>query len=360
MVFKRTDEDAYFVASNSAKGFFSYYHECFDASRIRHLYAIKGGPGTGKSRFLREVATRGVTEGYRAEYIYCSSDADSLDGVILSRGKDECIALLDATAPHVYEPRLVGAREDLVNLGAFWDIAALTARYEEIVRLDEAKKAAYRRAYRYLLSMGEMIAIKDALVAPYIDQDAILRAANKLMRSIPEGEVYQAFPALTHSIGMKGEVILDSYFRRAKVLYRIEDCKGSGRYLLAALWEQAKEKRLRVRLSYDPICPDRLDGLFLMDHGVAFQIFGIEERGDADKKLSMRRFVAVSRMKAVRGEVNYAEGMRRAMLQGAIESLSLANEAHFALEEIYMSTMDFAAKEEFTKKFCNELFDLQK
>ena len=100
MTIRKTDEDAYFAASNSAEGFFSYYPQCFDASRIRHVYAVKGGPGTGKSRFLRDVAQAGESLGWQCEYIYCSSDPDSLDGVILT-GEETCIALVDATAPHM-------------------------------------------------------------------------------------------------------------------------------------------------------------------------------------------------------------------------------------------------------------------
>ena len=115
---REKNEDAYFAASNSERGFYSYYQECFDHPRVDRVYAVKGGPGTGKSRFLRDVAQAAAAEGRQVEYIYCSSDPDSLDGVILT-GKGRCIALLDATAPHVYEPAHPGVREEIVNLGAF-------------------------------------------------------------------------------------------------------------------------------------------------------------------------------------------------------------------------------------------------
>ena len=148
MEYRSTGDDAYFAASNSEKGFTSYYKECFDTARIGYLYAIKGGPGTGKSRFMREVAQYAQQRGWSAELIYCSSDADSLDGVILTKEGDG-IALLDATAPHVYEPTLPGVREELINLGAFWDRQKLQAYGEEIALLNRQKSRAYRNAYRY-------------------------------------------------------------------------------------------------------------------------------------------------------------------------------------------------------------------
>ena len=156
MLLKRTDEDAYFAASNSERGFRSYYGECFDAPEVQRLYAVKGGPGTGKSRFLREVAKSGTRAGLQCEYVYCSSDPDSLDGIVLSKGREERIALLDATAPHVYEPRHPGVREEIVNLGTFWNADRLFEQRETIGELQKRKQEAYSRAYRYLAGAGEM------------------------------------------------------------------------------------------------------------------------------------------------------------------------------------------------------------
>ena len=47
------------------------------------------------------------------------------------------------------------------------------------------------------------------------------------------------------------------------------------------------------------------------------------------------------------------------MLGGAVESMKRVRDAHFRLEELYMNAMDFAAKEKFTKAFCQKLFPLQ-
>ena len=120
MSIKTTGQDAYFAASNSTAGFISYYEELFRASRIGHIWAVKGGPGTGKSRFLWDVSDCAVQGEWSCEYIYCSSDPNSLDAIILTKEGREGIALLDATAPHLFEPICPGAWEDIVNLGQFW------------------------------------------------------------------------------------------------------------------------------------------------------------------------------------------------------------------------------------------------
>ena len=133
--------EAYFAASNSKAGFVSYFGACFDRPEIQKLYIIKGAPGTGKSRFMRDIAELSEQRGGRVKYYYCSSDPKSLDGITVRIGS-HVFSVIDATLPHGYEPRLPGLREVIVDLGAFWDTGVLDAYREEIVALNDEKKKA--------------------------------------------------------------------------------------------------------------------------------------------------------------------------------------------------------------------------
>ena len=352
---RRVDELSYFSASNSRNGFFSHYRECFDREEIGELYAIKGGPGTGKSRFIREVTNRGCEMGWDCEMIYCSSDADSLDGAILWRG-ERAVALLDATAPHVYEPTRPGFRENLINLGEFWDVSALALRKEEIERLGREKSEAYRRAYRYLSAFGDVMENRRELVHPYIRLDALERYARGLLRGVTDGRGFSCTPALIRSVGMNGLIGLDSYCSQAKKLHVVPDCRGAAQYLMRDLYEVCREKGLRVLLSHDPILPDVIDGLFLRDSGDAFVVGKSEDCPYPHRKISVSRFVQTGIMREVRARINYTERLSVAMLGGAIDELEKVKHAHFLLEEIYSSTMDFEKKEAYTKAFCDRLF----
>ena len=358
MTIRSTNEDAYFAASNSKKGFYSYYGECFDTPEIKHLYAIKGGPGTGKSRFMRDVSRYAEGLGWKCEYIYCSSDPDSLDGIILSK-EEERIGLLDATAPHVYEPSHPGVREDMINLGEFWNIETLSRSAEEIEKLSLAKGAAYRKAYRYLCGVGEMEEIKTSVVSPYIRKAALSRYAEKLTNGIGRGRGYSVRPALMRSVGMRGVVGFDTYFAMAESIFLVEDCRGAAQYLMAEILRIALEKQTSIRVSHDPVIPERIDGVFFCDEKIAFVTDTKEPISHPHRRIFTRRFVDTVGFGTVRGEYNYANRMSGALLDGAIEALAEARDIHFALEEIYMAAMDFEAKENFTKSFCSSLFGLQ-
>ena len=89
----------FFASSNSYDGFVSYFDNVFNSKNYTRIFILKGGPGTGKSTIMKKVAEYADTMNFYNEAIYCSSDSNSLDGVIISNEKAK-IAIIDGTAPH--------------------------------------------------------------------------------------------------------------------------------------------------------------------------------------------------------------------------------------------------------------------
>ena len=85
-----------FPGGNTSQGFHSFYHHIIplDATRI---FVMKGGPGVGKSTFMKTIAESLLAQGYSVEFHCCSSDNDSLDGIVIPQIG---IAMIDGTAPH--------------------------------------------------------------------------------------------------------------------------------------------------------------------------------------------------------------------------------------------------------------------
>ena len=86
----------YFLGGNTPSGFYSLYHQLSDPARMRALYIIKGGPGSGKSTLMRRVERHVQAAGLETVQVLCSGDPDSLDAVMIP---GLGAALVDGTAP---------------------------------------------------------------------------------------------------------------------------------------------------------------------------------------------------------------------------------------------------------------------
>lgn len=357
---------AAFAASNSSHGFRNYYGDIFTDRRVDRLYVIKGGPGTGKSHFMKVVARRARTIGYDVEEFYCSSDPQSLDGVRLTKDGAPALGIVDGTAPHVREPHLPGAVDEIINLGVFWDASRLSAERDVIRTLTEDKANAYKRAYGYLSAAGGVGAVGASLMQGCFDEARISSLARRLIKGQPEGEVHEATPAIRSALGMTGYMTLHSYeqaCREAKgSLVVIEDylIRGSGSVgaaLMGRLWELSKERRLRVYVSYDPIYPEVIDGLYYPDTGLCILLGHAEPtEGTPTRMIPMRRYVDATALRPLRGKLRHAATLMRELTDAAGQSLREAAAYHFDLESIYAAAMDFSAKEAFTESFCQSLF----
>ena len=137
----------FFLGANAAGGFVSLYDRWVDQRKLQAFYCLKGGAGCGKSTLMTQVAQAALAAGYGVEYILCSGDPDSLDGIYIP-GKGA--AVVDGTSPHVMDPTYVGATGHYVDLGAGYDRKALFAQRQEIVAAVQAYRSYYPQAYRRL------------------------------------------------------------------------------------------------------------------------------------------------------------------------------------------------------------------
>lgn len=348
---KEEDRVELFAAANSGRGFYSYYPQIFERQEIEKRYLIKGGPGTGKSSLLRMVAREAEKAGKEVEYYRCSSDPDSLDGLILN-GR---IALLDATAPHSEEPTLPGVRDEIVNLGSFWNAEALETKGAEVEAIASQKGESYRKAYRFLSAAMEVEEINRSLTERRILWDKMERAAARLMRDQPSGTGFGATPCLVDGLTMKGAVRLKGYDAKAERVVAVEDFLGLGSVFLSFVIQEAKKKGLRICVPYQPLCPTLPCGVFLEETSC---LFLLDWKGEEpQKRIHMKRFIAPEDARQIRGEYRRNKHLAAGLIQAATDSLAEAGRHHFELERIYASCMDFEAEQRFFQTFCRRLLE---
>ncbi len=115
----------YFLGANSPAGFYSLYDQLIDPVTAEDIFILKGGAGCGKSSLMRKVGKALEDKGLEVEYIQCSGDPDSLDGIVVPALKT---AIVDGTAPHVVVQKSTKNTSRSEVLGLQWQIWILNNR----------------------------------------------------------------------------------------------------------------------------------------------------------------------------------------------------------------------------------------
>ena len=346
----------FFAASNSAQGFCSYYKDCF--SSLDKLYIIKGGPGTGKSGFMRRILESALERGYSVEKFYCSSDQYSLDGIILLRdGKST--GFIDGTSPHSFDMRIAGAVDNIINLGEFWNEDMLVEKREEIIDISAKKSLEYEAAYKYLCLCGNLSAVIRLYMSECVNMDKMHHIAKKLTLNVENGEGYRARVRLVDSIGMRGRVRFDSFENSANKVFLFGDMFGAGNMMLEKIRDNLKAKKRDILISYDPICPDKINGLLDTRLGYAYILSDERASGVGEMKevthVNMKRFVLGERLAERKGDIKYAYALYKKSLLGALDTFTKIEKHHFALETIYGTAMDFSKVDSLTEAYINKI-----
>lgn len=347
--------EKYFAASNSARGFCNYYNECF--SFADKLYIIKGGPGTGKSSFMRRCAASAESKGYSVEYFYCSSDPESLDGVIIYTDK-RSIAVIDGTAPHTYEMVYPGVRDNIINLGEAWDEGTLDKFRDEIFRLSEGKTLEYRRAYDATGMCGNLSAVIDSYIDKFLLSEKLSRSAARLIEKLGLSGNGQTKIRLIDSLSMKGRVRFDTFERMAEKCVIVGDTYGAGAIMLEQIKRRLDLALCDYYISYDPIIPKKINGIFERGRKVAFILSDsrvkLEHQADEIEYVNMKRFISPVAAD-IKADLKYTFSLYKSSMDLAERHLVRASGHHFALEEIYKEAMDFSVVNNMIDAFCDKV-----
>lgn len=323
-----------FPGNNSVEGFYSFYES--GLSTTDYVYILKGGPGTGKSSFMRQLAENFRDRGCDVELWQCSSDSNSLDGVVIPAYKT---AVIDGTAPHVVDPRYPGVREEIINFGEFWKEGALQKERDAIMALTDRISAAFGRAYEHLDAAGKADA---ELLGCRRAEEKTLQNEDTFVREIFGAEQCAArhlFGAAVTPDGVK-DLTFD-LCRSVKKRWFLQGKRGLGqqRYLQALL-DRAEKRGVSAEIYHGYLDPQEILLVIFPDLDIAVaaaeNVPSVEMR-EGDRLLTFRAEADPH----LREKEKQAEKRRDDAVADAVAEIHRAHVLHDDLETYYISAMDF-------------------
>ncbi len=351
----------YFLASNSADGFINGFSNAYDPKNGWKAYLIKGGPGTGKSSFMKKVATYFADRGEAVEIVPCSSDPDSLDAVVLPEKK---IIILDATAPHVMDPIYPGVCEEILDFGQFWDTSLIESNREEIIALTDNNKALHRRASRILSAIGQLKRneMKISLLATDIDKtfDYAVKLASRFIKP-QKGQASERVIYLS-AVTPKGNIFYRDTIDKlcSEKVIILDEYSTVSNMIFSVIRDYALKNGAQIITVKNNILPgEQIDHILIPSLSLAFcsSRSEMEIYDEAVRKIHATRFMNRDVLRESRSRILFGRRLTKELLSGAANTLKEAKEVHDKLEYHYIKAMDFEGLNEFCRNFTESLFN---
>lgn len=351
-----------FPGAVTSQGFYSFYHYMIQQD-ANHIFVLKGGPGVGKSSFMKKIAKSMLDRGYDIEYHCCSSDNGSIDGVVIPKLK---IGLLDGTAPHIVDPKNPGAVDEIINLGEYWNEEMLKKSREDIKFYSSKASSYFPHAYFALKEAKIALSEWKHYISAYQNWSKVNQLTLKIQREIfkitpkDNGKERHLF-AWGHTPQGKTQFI-DTLLNNTETLYILKGQPGTGKStFLSGIAERAKTYGLDIEYYHNTLDPEQLDLIILPELQVALVIdsepypytpnfSGKTMILDFEQNINMSLLMQDCGEEVLECQNRVNEHIARALIHS-----SKAKAAHDLLETYYVPAMNFSGVEDKLKSVLERI-----
>ncbi len=336
----------FFLGANSPTGFFSLYDGLIDLKTADSVYIIKGGPGCGKSTFMRLIAEKLTEAGANAEYIMCSSDPSSVDGVVFEGLKT---AFVDGTSPHIVEPQYPYVVERYINLGEFYDTEGLKEHREDIIEAFDTYRKFYQSAYSFIRAARSMEDdMFNAVVSSTVLDKILKRTKGIIQREIRgKGDGGGVKKRLLSAISPDGMICrFDTARAICSRIFEINDNYGLAHFMLTRILEAAQKAGYGCYALYCPMNPStKIEHVLIPGLDVGFVSSSSLYPYDAEpfRRIRLDACIDPELMRSQKKRLKFAKKTQMALLDEAVASIKTAKLHHDRLEKLFNPYVDFGA-----------------
>ena len=355
----------FFLGALSPSGFSGWFAQAAAEPGLT-TYLIKAGPGCGKSTLMRKMGEtdrlQSGPRGAMVERIHCSSDPQSLDGILL---EDVHALILDATAPHTLDCKYPGAAEQVLSFYDTLDNSFLVSNREQILALGARHAALLQQASAHFALACALLARRRAMAADVVKSDKLERfTAHLAGRIIPHrrgaapGQVRHRLLSAPTPDGIT--VFYDTVSQLAdEALYVIHDPYGPvSTRMLRILADFVRRNGYSCILCHCPTDQHgKLDHLFVPALGLGFVTANSWHpmAFAGQHNLHASRFMDLSALRGQRSLMSYQKRLAISLMEKTCAAQAEAKKVHDALEQYYIQATDFAEVDAIRQKLESDL-----
>lgn len=343
----------FFPGGNTAFGFHSFYHNVLPQKKAKHIFVIKGGPGTGKSSLMKKVAKHFLDKEYDVEYHHCSSDNNSIDGIVI---KKLSIAFFDGTAPHVIDPINPGVVDEIINLGEFWEEEGFKPYHNLVINTNKKVGYHFKRAYHYLGAAKKLHDDWFMYNLSFKDEARINTIKEEIKSQVFKNDDFS-------NVGEKRELFIsaftpsgivtyiDSIIKLCNKIIVLKGGPGTGKTsILSFIANEAIKRGHDTTILHDPLTVNRIEHIYIPSLSLA-----IVTINEITNKTFACDYVYELDSSIDEYEISKTKELFYLLINEGISHLSDAKHLHDELEAYYIPNMKFDLIEKKTEKLIKRL-----
>lgn len=173
-----------FLGAMTPNGFVNHFDEIIKTENGNKLFLLKGGSGVGKSTFMKKVVGNATSKKMEVSVFPCSNDIDSLDGIFIPQQK---LAIIDATSPHLIDPKAYGFFDEIIDLGKSLNVDD-KSQFDEVFKLQKEKQVFIDAFLQYFKSANIIFVHAKKLSFSSLNEKFFNKKVIELTRIFPKCE----------------------------------------------------------------------------------------------------------------------------------------------------------------------------
>lgn len=323
---------------------------CLCGSLQRHVFLLKGGTASLRSRLIREAADIALTQGFSVKRVL-----SSLDDGLLEAAFWDGTAVIDSAPPYSIEPTIPSAMETVVWLDCF--DGGLCRSAKELVETEKLYSDAFEQSRRLLFAADELLKDNSRTALCCSDTEKItrqaVRTAKKQLRPSKNAALNKY---ISHRQFSSHDLILPDRC----TLTLIQDINGGCRRLyLKTLLEQAVRCGCSADVFYSPCAPfSDIDMLYFPQQNICFasELPCLIPDRPADSIINSRRFTDREKLSQHSSRLRQNRKAAHQLLLRAGQHFDQVSSFRQKKEEIYNYFLDIAKFDKIRHTLFDKIF----